>query len=63
LDVLAIVRTEAQRYEDEIRHNEENVEDFQDAAWAYKQAFRNGERAALRHIQRFIPDPEEINEE
>ena len=58
-DLFDIVKAKIDKEWREMESHEENErEDFADAAWAEKQAFRNGKRAAYREMRKFLPDPD-----
>lgn len=34
-----------------LNNSDHSIKDFEDAAWAFKQAFRNGQRAGMKEIR------------
>lgn len=55
-DLFDVVRAYIEEKRQTLDRGEESLEDFNDGAWPYKQAFRAGKRAAYSEVEEFLPD-------
>jgi len=62
-DLFDVIRSYIKAQKNSLERSENSEEDFQDAAWSHKQAWRNGYKAGLDKVRAFLPEVNKDHEE